>query len=300
MAIFQLIVDTYAIPHYKEANPAVFTIVSFPFLFGVMFGDIYHGFIMLIFCTWLLLTGDKGPIASALAPAKYIFFLMACYSLFCGFIYNDFTSMTTQIFGESCWEEDEGKTLANGSKMMKRTDKDCVYPVGIDPVWYRSNEEVQYLNSFKMKTAVIYGVAQMLLGTCVKILNACYFGDPIKLIFVGFAQLFMMLAMFGLMDYLIIVKWLTDWDPVMAQGSEPPGIINLMVAMFLSGGQLPEGDTLFADIIPNQAIIMQTLLKVVLLCVPSMLLVEPIYEYCHHMKEYKKSLVEEEDVGKRI
>ena len=57
----------------------------------------------------------------------------------------------------------------------------------------------------------------MLLGTCVKILNACYFGDPVKLIFVGFAQLFMMCAMFGLMDYLIIAKWLTDWDPIMAQ-----------------------------------------------------------------------------------
>ena len=40
---FQLIVDTYGIPNYREINPGFFTIVTFPFLFGVMFGNIGHG-----------------------------------------------------------------------------------------------------------------------------------------------------------------------------------------------------------------------------------------------------------------
>lgn len=33
---------------YKEINPAVFAIVTFPFLFGVMFGDVGHGGMLLI------------------------------------------------------------------------------------------------------------------------------------------------------------------------------------------------------------------------------------------------------------
>ena len=38
--LLQSIVNTYGVPRYREANPALFTAVTFPFLFGVMYGDI--------------------------------------------------------------------------------------------------------------------------------------------------------------------------------------------------------------------------------------------------------------------
>lgn len=41
--VFQLIINTYGVPRYREINPAVFTVASFPILFGVMFGDVGHG-----------------------------------------------------------------------------------------------------------------------------------------------------------------------------------------------------------------------------------------------------------------
>jgi V-type H+-transporting ATPase subunit a len=38
-----MIINTYGVPRYREINPAVFTVASFPILFGVMFGDVGHG-----------------------------------------------------------------------------------------------------------------------------------------------------------------------------------------------------------------------------------------------------------------
>jgi vacuolar-type H+-ATPase subunit I/STV1 len=52
-------VDTYGVPRYKEANPALFAAATFPFLYGVMYGDIGHGFCLFLLGLYLVISHGK-------------------------------------------------------------------------------------------------------------------------------------------------------------------------------------------------------------------------------------------------
>jgi V-type H+-transporting ATPase subunit a len=164
-----LIVNTYGVPSYQEINPAVFTSVTFPFLFGVMFGDIGHGLLLLIPSVCLMWAGHRAW-ARPFFPYRYMLVTMGIFSFYCGLLYNDFFSISLNLFG-SCYENGVRKT------------SECVYPFGNDPAWSISSFEIQQLNSLKMKMSVIIGVLHMLLGIVLKGCNSVYFKEWTDLVF---------------------------------------------------------------------------------------------------------------------
>lgn len=104
-AMFQLVVDTYGIPSYLEANPALISTVTFPFLFGMMFGDMGHGSILLIFALVLVFGNSrlKDSMIKDLLPLRYMLMFMGICATYSGFIYNEFFAMQINIFS-SCYD----------------------------------------------------------------------------------------------------------------------------------------------------------------------------------------------------
>jgi|TARA_B110000285_G_scaffold28289_1_gene28278 V-type H+-transporting ATPase subunit a len=87
----------YGIPTYLEANPAPIAIATFPFLFGMMFGDMGHGSLYLLFGAMLIMFNEKlknGPLA-AFCKFRYLLFLMGFFSTYCGALYNEWFSIPT-------------------------------------------------------------------------------------------------------------------------------------------------------------------------------------------------------------
>ena len=59
-------------------------------------------------------------------PFRYLIVLMGFFAFYNGFIYNDYLSISLNLFG-SCYSPEKQE--------WKRESKDCVYPFGVDPVW---------------------------------------------------------------------------------------------------------------------------------------------------------------------
>ena len=95
-------VDTYGIPTYKEANPLLVSLVTFPILFGMMFGDIGHGSLLLALGIYLVWTHDtKNP--GTFGFMRYFIFCNGFAAFYCGIIYNEFFSMKLNLF-DSCYD----------------------------------------------------------------------------------------------------------------------------------------------------------------------------------------------------
>jgi hypothetical protein len=58
----------------------------------------------------------------------------------------------------------------------------------------------------------------------------------------------MLIGLFGYMDYIICLKWTSDWT---GREGRAPAIIATMIGMFLQGGEVPPGSDSFWEL-PEQ------------------------------------------------
>jgi V/A-type H+-transporting ATPase subunit I len=70
---FELLVNTYARPRYEEIDPTALIAVTFPLLYGAMFGDVGHGFVLAALGWFLSRRSSLGGLLVACGLSGMIF-----------------------------------------------------------------------------------------------------------------------------------------------------------------------------------------------------------------------------------
>lgn len=273
---FQTIIDSYGIATYQEVNPGLFTVITFPFLFAVMFGDLGHGIIAFLAASFMIMNertlakAGLGEIFETFFFGRYIILLMGAFSMYTGLMYNDIFSKSLTIW-QPGWEWPSG----NGTLSAVSTGR--VYPFGLDPTWHGSDNALIFTNSYKMKMSIIIGVIHMTFAICLQVPNHIKFKKPLNIIAEFIPQILFMESIFGYLVLCIVYKWSVDWSQ---SSTAPPGLLNMLIYMFLSPGTVDAKTQLYA----GQGFVQVFLLLLALVCVPWMLCLKPYMLYREHQK----------------
>ncbi|XP_004382449.1 V-type proton ATPase 116 kDa subunit a 4 [Trichechus manatus latirostris] len=293
---FQNIVDAYGIGSYRELNPAPYTIITFPFLFAVMFGDSGHGAVMLLAALWMVLNErallsqkTDNEIWNTFFHGRYLILLMGIFSIYTGLIYNDCFSKSFNIFGSSwsvrpmfrngTWN---GHVLETNAFLQLDPAVPGVYsgnpyPFGIDPIWNFASNKLTFLNSYKMKMSVILGIVQMVFGVILSLFNHIYFRKVLNIILQFIPEMIFILCLFGYLVFMIIYKW-CQFDVHTSQHA--PSILIHFINMFLFNYDDPSNGPLYK----HQRVVQSFFVVMALISVPWMLLIKPFILRANHRK----------------
>ncbi|KAH3743005.1 vacuolar proton ATPase [Pelomyxa schiedti] len=267
------IIEAYGVARYGEINPTTFSIVTFPFLFAVMFGDAGHAVMLLMTALTLILFEKKlsnmqiNEIFKMLFDGRYVLLLMSCFSIFTGLIYNDIFGLGVSLL-PTAWYYN--------ATALEWQKEDRVYEFGIDCTWKGADNELYFYNSFKMKLSIVFGVVQMTVGIFLNALNFIHFRKWLSFFFEFIPQLFFMTLIFGYLVILIFLKWSIPLK-------QEPYLINVIIDIFLKCPDYPEEDIMF----DGQATIQVIIFFVSIICVFVMLIPKPIILKVQHNRAMK-------------
>ncbi|KAJ4450262.1 hypothetical protein ANN_01682 [Periplaneta americana] len=123
-----------------------------------------------------------GSIWNIFFAGRYIILLMGLFSIYTGVIYNDVFSKSMNIFGSSWTISGYNGTDLRDNVFLTLSPYDSYenfsatsYPLGLDPIWQSAENKIIFLNSYKMKLSIIFGVVHMIFGVCLSVVNHVLF-----------------------------------------------------------------------------------------------------------------------------
>ncbi|KAL0268783.1 UNVERIFIED_CONTAM: hypothetical protein PYX00_010602 [Menopon gallinae] len=268
---FQTLVDSYGVSDYREVNPMPYTVVTFPFLFSVMFGDVGHGAILVLFAAFLVFEEEKlrrsvsGEIRRILFEGRYVILLMGIFSIYTGLIYNDFFSKSVKLTASSWLVDHNVSEIRELSKVQLDPVSHFAgrsYVFGIDPIWQCSENKIIFLNSFKMKMSVILGVLHMFFGMVLGAGNHLHFRRYYNIYAELVPEMIYFVCLFAYLAFLILAKWVA-YGPLEADCAPNILITFMDMVMFKEATH-----SCSRYMYPNQTTVQTVLVTLALLTVP--------------------------------
>jgi len=294
---WQDLCNTYGAPRYQEANPALLSTVSFPFIFGMMYGDIGHGTMLLTAGILLIVFGEKLKYTVPVAYyARFLLFQLGIYAVFAGFMYTDLFSVGPELsFAiKSKWKRDPANPNGEWIPLYDITNAGPAYdggldrfpyPFGTDPAWIGASNALIFMNSLKMKLSVLMGVIQMTVGVFLRFANSIFFKSPTDFICECIPMLIFMLCFFGWMDFMIVYKWIYQLD-------DPPSVINSLICMAMGIMGSKDKSPLWTGSLPStdlaQYLMLASALSVPWLLFPKPFILQAVANKEKKAKEAKK------------
>ena len=117
----------------------------------------------------------------------------------------------------------------------------------------------------------------MTFAICLQVPNHLKFKKPLNIYAEFIPQILFMQSIFGYLVVCIVYKWSIDWSQ---SATGPPGLLNMLIYMFLSPGTVDPSTQLYK----GQAFVQVCLLLLALVCVPWMLCLKPYVLWKEHQK----------------
>ena len=152
---FEKLVSGYSLPSYHEIDPTLIMLISFPIIFGFMFGDMGHGLVLLIGGLLIKPLFDRfnirGEMWDYIYQGRNLIILCGITSTVIGFFYGEFFGPTNLAYashhGTPTWY----------------TDITGLH----EPPWFSPME-----NPIKLlKISIIIGIAHILFGIALDVVN---------------------------------------------------------------------------------------------------------------------------------
>lgn len=113
LSFYAALTNMFKTASYGEVNPSIYSIVTLPFLYGVMYGDYGHGILMTLLGIVMCIAhsrSPKHPSTEGMFMLRYFILTCGIFSIWNGLIYNEFFAVYNDWFG-TCYNVAEFSEL---------------------------------------------------------------------------------------------------------------------------------------------------------------------------------------------